>query len=125
MVCSSPACPPHAILTDVIERINASCVPSAIASGTSPMSQFRSIFGSPRFIPKSTPLTREVLPVLLTILAPLPTQLVQIESHRAAEAAPDYGSPRNSHWQSSHTRTCFAAQQKVLLANIRHRCGRH
>src|SRR2546427_10675898 len=43
MVCSSPACPPHAMLTDVIERINASCVPSAIASGSSPMSQFRSM----------------------------------------------------------------------------------
>src|SRR5260370_39764401 len=43
MVCSSPAWPPQAMLTDVIEHISASWVPSAMASGSSPISQFKSM----------------------------------------------------------------------------------
>src|SRR5260370_9528214 len=55
MVCSSPACPPQATLTDVSDGIRYSCVPSAVAGGSSPISQFGSIFKWGRFIPKSAP----------------------------------------------------------------------
>src|SRR6267142_4043498 len=43
MVCASPAWPPQATLAEVIERSSASCAPSAMASGSSPMSQFKSM----------------------------------------------------------------------------------
>src|SRR5579863_9767741 len=48
MVCASPAWAPQAMLAEVMERRSASCVPSEIAPGSSPRSQFRSI----RFIGK-------------------------------------------------------------------------
>src|SRR5437773_6277731 len=112
LVCPSPACPPQAMLTDVIERINASCVPSAIASGISPISQFRSISRSPRFIAKSAPSTPSTLPALSAALSPFSNQPVQIESHRAAEAAPDYGNPRKPHWRSPDIPRWFAPPQK-------------
>src|SRR5437762_14068626 len=99
------------MLTDVIERISASCVPSAIASGTSPMSQFKSILSSPVFIPESNPRTREVVPVLLAGLAPAPSRPVQTDSHRVAEAAPGFENPPNSRCQCSDLRLWFAGQQ--------------
>src|SRR5260370_39635969 len=43
IICASPAWPPQAILTEVIERMRASCVPSEMCSGLSPMSQFKSM----------------------------------------------------------------------------------
>src|SRR5712691_2318060 len=76
-------------------------MPSAIASGSSPISQFKSIFAAARFIRIPTPPTPENLPDPATALAPLPARPVRIESHPAGEAAPGYENPLKSHWQSS------------------------
>src|SRR5256884_6495069 len=114
MVRSSPACPPQAILTEVNEGISDSCVPSAMASGNSPISLFKSILKPPLFIPKSNPPMPSGLPVLSIVLSPSPNSPVRIESHPAGEAAPGYEDLRKSHWQSSDSPPSFAAQQKEL-----------
>src|SRR5947207_15349915 len=112
MVCSSPACPPQAMFTEVIGRINASCVPSAMASGNSPISLFKSILKPPLFIPKSNPPMPSGLPVLSIVLSPSPNSPVRIESHPAGEADPGYEDLRKSLWQSSDSRQSLAPHQK-------------
>src|SRR6267378_2503887 len=116
MVCSSPACPPQATLTDVSEGISDSCVPFAITSGNSPISQFKSILKPPLFILKSNPPKRSVPPAPATVLSPFPNPPAQIESHPAGEAVPGCENPPKSHWQSSDSPQSFAAQQKELWA---------
>src|ERR1700681_3717329 len=99
MVPSSPACPPQAMLTDVIDAISASCVPSAMASGDSPMSQFRSI----EVIRHLTPAMTVTSPVLPGGTARFANQRLQIESRRADEADQGLRDRPRSHSRSSDT----------------------
>src|ERR1700687_4826218 len=53
-----------------------------------------------------------------TGLVPFPSRPVRIESHRAGEAAPGYGNPRKSRWQSLDIRPWFVAPQKERWASL-------
>src|SRR5947209_20281694 len=100
------------MLTDVNAGISDSCVPSAMASGSSPMSQVRSI----RFIRQLDHQTPTVALARATMNARIPSSLAQIGSHREAEAVPGYAGRRKLCWRFWGSRQWFVAPQIKLLA---------